>query len=339
MAAPLILFAPSSGAAIGGGHVMRSGALALQLKALGADCRFAVGDLGASILQRFYPGAFEVEPQPQGDPRSLPALAQALDPAAVVLDDYAADAAAEQTLAAPGRLLMAVDDLADRPHAVDLLLDPGYGRAAADYAALAPGAQVLAGPTYALLRPGFDADTTPPAGPLRRLFLSFGLSDVEGVTACAAGLARTVLPDVALDVALAAEAPSLPSLRARAAAGEAIALHVDTPDVASLMRGADAALGAGGSSVWERCALGLPSLAVVVADNQRPLIGALQAQGVVIGCDLHASDFEACFVAGLEALRDPGRRRILAERSRALCDGRGAERAARALLARISRLS
>ena len=288
--------------------------------------------------RRRYPGAFGVEPRPQGDPRSLAALAQALDPAAVVLDDYAADAVAERMLAAPGRVLMAVDDLADRPHAVDLLLDPGYGRDAADYAALAPGAQVLAGPAYALLRPGFGGDATAPVdGPLRRLFVSFGLSDVEGVTARAAGLARMVLPDVALDVALAAEARSLPLLRARANAGEPIALHVDTPDVAGLMRRADAALGAGGSSVWERCALGLPSLAVVVADNQRPLIEALQAQGVVIGCDLHASDFEARFVAGLEALRDPGRRRTLAERSRALCDGRGAERAARALLARIRR--
>ena len=327
-----IVLAPACGPEVGGGHVMRSAALATALSAQGCACTFAVGPEGAAILERFFPGAFATANVRRGDGAALAALAAALVARAVVVDDYAADAELERRLAAPGRVLVAVDDLSDRPHAVDLLFDPGPERRVADYADLAPGAEVRVGPAYALLRPGFAAPASrPPAPVLRRLFVSFGLSDVGGVAARAVRLARRINPRLAFDVALSADAPSRRILEGEAG----VALHIETPDVLALMLKADAALGAGGSGAWERAALGLPSLTVVVADNQRPAIDALFRADAVIACDLRAPDFEAAFTRGLADLASPEVRTRLSARSRALCDGRGAERAADAILAAV----
>ena len=169
--------------------------------------------------------------------------------------------------------------------------------------------------------------------------MSFGLSDVGRVAERAVGLIRARAPTLALDVVLGADAASLPGLKARARTDPALALHVDTADVAALMARADAAVGAGGSGVWERCAGGLPSLAVIVADNQRPLVGALAARGATLACDLLGPDFDSRFAEAFDALYDASVRDGLAAKAHALCDGRGAARVAQALLAMIRRRS
>ncbi len=52
--------------------------------------------------------------------------------------------------------------------------------------------------------------------------------------------------------------------------------------MAELMSQADLAIGASGSSSWERCALGLPTINYVIADNQKPIAKELAKNGASI---------------------------------------------------------
>ena len=324
-----VLFLPASGEGVGGGHVLRCLALAQALRAAGAVCVFCVESAGARLVERFGEGV-------EGMPRDRPLAAIAEDVAAdaVVVDDYGLAADGEAGLPSARRLLAVIDDLADRPHRADLVIDPGYGRTPADYAPLLPPhARVLAGPRYALLRPAF-AQAQPIAlrSAVHRAFVSFGLADPGGITARAATALLHALPDVHFDLALGAAAQSLPRLRRMAQAEPRLHLHVEA-DTAALMAGCDMAVGAGGSSTWERAVLGLPSLSVIVADNQSALARALAAKGAQLTLDAADPDFDAVLARSAVGLAgDMALRRRLAQTSRGLCDGQGARRAAAAML-------
>jgi spore coat polysaccharide biosynthesis predicted glycosyltransferase SpsG len=114
-------------------------------------------------------------------------------------------------------------------------------------------------------------------------------------------------------------------------------LHVDTPHMARLTAEADIGIGAPGSSTWERCVLGLPSLLVVLADNQRPAARAMADRGAALVADLADPEFDASFDRGLmRLLRDADMRRDLARASAEVCDGLGAGRTAEAFLTLIA---
>lgn len=318
MTFPLILFLPDFGPAIGGGHVMRSLTLARALNALGARCAFAVNEDTAALLSAFNDGAVEV--WPEGAWREQPAVA--------VVDNYALTAADERALAARGVKVAAMDDIG-RVHDCDLVIDPGLGRTAADY----PGrTQVLAGPQYALLRPEFTE--TAPHRTGGRVLVSLGLTDVGGITAYVLAKLATAEGWSAIDVVLGSGAESLEYVREAAAHDPRIRLHVETKAMARLTAEADLAIGAGGGSVWERACLGLPTLLLILAENQRPMAQRLAAEGAVLALDVADPDFDAQFDAELAILlTDAELRASLSARSRGLCDGQGAARVARAILA------
>jgi UDP-2,4-diacetamido-2,4,6-trideoxy-beta-L-altropyranose hydrolase len=328
-----VLFAPAAGRGVGGGHVMRCLTLAEALAARGATCIFAVNADGQEIIDRFGGGRFEA----QNSGLDTLLRTQAFD--TLVIDNYALSADQERPLRGFVRTLAVIDDLADRPHLADLLIDSAYRRERADYdGLLLDTAERLVGPAYALVKSTFGqhraaALARPIAQTPQRLFLAFGLSDVGGIAGRAAAAVRARHPDVHIDLALASNAQSASSLKARAETDPALYLHVDATNIADLMASADLAIGAGGASTWERACLGLPTLALIVADNQRPTIQRLATDGALLAVDLRDEAFEAAFDRALNRLWAPDLRSVLRRRSSALCDGLGAERVADALLA------
>lgn len=250
----------------------------------------------------------------------------------LVVDHYALDVRWEHALRHSCHRLLVIDDLADRAHDCDLLLDQNLGRNLDDYVKLLPPhCTVLVGPKYALLRPEFARlrakSLARRASPqLAHFLISLGGVDKDNATgAVLAALPHVGLPaECRITVVMGSQAPSLKSVRQQVKTMPWKAeLLIDVQDMATLMVDCDLAIGAAGSSSWERCCLGVPTVLVMLADNQRSGAQALQAAGcaVLLG---EAVDIpfrlEAC------VRRAAGSMVELTQRSSRISAGDGAER-------------
>ena len=324
---PAILFVCDAGPDVGGGHVMRSLTLAQALTDAGATCAFLARPAVDSVLATFAPETLRT------------VAAEPFD--AVVFDHYGLSAPDHRALAR-GRPTLVIDDLANRPLEADLVLDAGPARRAEDYAGLTPpGAVLLLGPNYAPVRPAFPAlreaalARRVAGGPVRRILISLGLTDVGGITGRVVDLLLPRLGDIVLDVAVGSGAPSLPRLRALE--DPRLVLHIDTQDMPRLTLNADLAIGAGGSTSWERCVLALPTLTLILADNQIAAAMALEAAGASPSLDVSTGTFEAAFRTQIDRLIDDAElRAALSTASAQVCDGGGAQRVATTFRARIA---
>jgi UDP-2,4-diacetamido-2,4,6-trideoxy-beta-L-altropyranose hydrolase len=343
---PAILFACDAGPVTGGGHLMRSLTLAEALAAAGARCSFVETPAVKALLDIYAP---LMDRTPAGSGREEDLIAAVRTAAAydaVVFDHYGLDAQAHQAGAA-GRPVLVIDDLANRPLQADLVLDSGPDRRAEDYQGrVPPGTELLLGPGHAPVRPAFAAlrpatlarrlDPDPP----RRVLVSLGLGDLGAITGQVVEAILPLCEDLALDVALGAAAPSRSKVAALALVYSHVTLHIDSQDMAGLASRADLAIGAGGSSSWERCVLGLPSLLLILADNQRAAARSLETAGAVLALEAMGQDPA---LAG--ALREDFCTLVQESRLRmgmslaaaGICDGQGAARTADAFLARIAR--
>lgn len=362
-----VVFRSDASVEIGTGHVIRCLTLAQALAAEGHRCRFLCRDLPGHLGARITAEGFALTLLPAPDSRaSLPhgpderpegpahagwaAVPWRQDAAEtraaaggadwLILDHYAFDAAWEAAAMPPGARLMVIDDLADRAHLADLLLDQNLGRRPADYDALMPaGAERLIGPRHALLRPAFAAarpaalaERAARGHRLRHVLVTMGGIDLPNVTGAALA-ALAARPGLRATVVMGAHAPALEAVRAQAAAMPVPAeVLVNTPDMAALMAKADLAIGAGGGTAWERCALGLPSLIAVLADNQAPAAAALQAAGAALSLErAGAPGFAARLEQALDRMADPGALGAMSAAAAGVTDGRGVARVLAAL--------
>jgi UDP-2,4-diacetamido-2,4,6-trideoxy-beta-L-altropyranose hydrolase len=340
MTGPRILFVVDAGARVGGGHVMRSLTLAQALEAEGCAVAFVGPPAMADVLDAFAPQVRR-RISPTAEPWDLASTVAAEDFEAIVFDHYGLGEPEHRALAGD-RPVMAIDDLADRPLGADVVLDSGPARKAEDYSGLVPvNTRLLLGPQFAPVRPEFAALREKALAwrgePVHRILVSMGLTDVGGVTAQVVERLRPRIGgDIGVDIVLGSGAESLPGLTKIARRDTRLLLHVDVPHMARLAAEADIAIGGAGSSAWERCTLGLPSLQVVLADNQRAAAQALADRGAALNVDLAAPDFDLQFDRALmRLLRDAELRRSLAGASAVLCAGLGAARTAQAFMARI----
>jgi UDP-2,4-diacetamido-2,4,6-trideoxy-beta-L-altropyranose hydrolase len=323
---------------------MRCLTLARALAERGAECAFVESRAAAPILRRFgWPQPTLLAMVAADTLDELVAwgrqFADRFEADIVVLDHYGAGWREETALRGLHRQIVVIDDLANRRHACDLLVDPGFGRRRADYARLVrETCSILVGPSNALIRPEF-AQARPRAlsrrarhDPVRRALISFGLTDVGEITGRVLETLAGRPDDLRLDVVLAPGAPSWEAVAARANADRRIHLHEDA-DMVALTADCDAAIGAGGSSVWERACLGLPSLTLILADNQAVMADRLGEDGATLAVDARAPGLEAALIHDWERLTDDAALRwSLTQRSSDLCDGRGADHVADAVL-------
>ena len=249
----------------------------------------------------------------------------------VVVDHYALGAAWERRVAAAGRCILAIDDLADRDHACQVLLDQNEVPAAdRRYTGRVPdNCVMLLGPRYALLRPEYAeyrARVHRNGHAPRRVFVFFGGGDPAGLSRLAVdALSDDRLRHLDVDV-VCGSAAAADALR-RASGRDRLRVHPPQSHLADLMAGADLAIGASGSTTWERLCLGLRSVVVTVADNQLEVARWLSARGLVrlVGAagTVTAADLRDAVLDEIAAPRHAAVREGMA-----LCDGRGASRVA-----------
>lgn len=284
-----VMIRADASVALGSGHVMRCLTLAGSLRDAGHEVAFisceAPGHLNEAVEQAGYP-VFRLPPS---SPRESEQVAEILARMGgvdwLVVDHYAWSTAQETPLRALARRILVIDDLADRPHDCDVLLDQNLcdGMESRYDARLPEGCRKLLGPRYALLRPEFHrakARVSARHAEIQRLLIFFGGGDAPNVTEKALeAVSRIADRSFALDVVVGASNPHVDRLRTCWGALPGIAFHAPARDMADLMAGADLALGAGGTATWERCYLGLPALLLSIADNQVPLARAVAEAG------------------------------------------------------------
>lgn len=324
-----IIFRADASRAIGGGHVMRCLTLADHFRAVGWSVGFATIAESLNVVPRLKSVA-ELLVSP--DARALDAAAlQSRWPSGCdvfVVDHYSLDAAYERSWRAFARHIVVIDDLANRPHDCDLLIDSNFGRQAGDYTALVPAdALLLIGAGYAMLRPEFAthrAEALARRAMLKkvdRILVSLGLTDIGGITARIVQALIEIEGTFSIDVVIGHAAASRPVLEEIAAKTPRVFLHVDPPDMAALMSDTDLAIGAGGTTSWERCCLGLPTIVLVLADNQKSIAEKLADAGAVRLAQEGTIAGEADALIG-----DAGKLCEMSRKAAEICDGLGTQR-------------
>ena len=209
----------------------------------------------------------------------------------IVVDHYALDCRWEKLLRKTAKKVMVIDDIADRKHDCDVLLDQNfYSDMDTRYTDKVPEhCRLLLGPRYALLRDEFRKkreQVKPRNGPVERVFVFFGGVDVENYTKCTIDvLSGLDLSDIHVDVVIGAQHPFREQIESACALYK-FSCHVQTDKIAELMAQADLAIGAGGAATWERCCLGLPTLVIGTADNQKRQIADAARDGLIYSPDL-----------------------------------------------------
>ncbi|QNI46796.1 UDP-2,4-diacetamido-2,4,6-trideoxy-beta-L-altropyranose hydrolase [Synechococcus sp. A15-60] len=352
---------------IGSGHVIRCRTLARELQRRGAEvcflCRRQPGDLIGLLEQEFQVLALPEQPlvaceglegsdlygawlgctQEQDAAQCLEVLAVAgINRISwIVADHYGLDVSWEEQLVAglpgtdAGPQLLVIDDLADRPHQADLLLDQNFfGEATHQrYQDLVPPqCRQLLGPHYALLGPEY-AQLHPlvvPRTELRQVLVFFGGVDPSNLTGRALeALMDPPLADLAVDVVLGLQSPHRQPVAELVARRPHTTLHGPLPSLAGLIARADLAIGAGGATTWERSCLRLPTLVVAIAANQLPFAEALDQAGHLqllgVGASVTAEQIRSALLARMTESKPE-------KAAPALTDGWGALRLSMAML-------
>lgn len=351
-----VVFRTDASLQIGTGHVMRCLALAQALRTRGAECEFICREHKGHLLDLLSAQGFvthrlaaSVSGSPSSDvvthaawlgvdwetdARECSHVLDASDsPDWLVVDHYALDARWELAVKPANSRLLVIDDLADRKHACNVLIDQNLGSHVQSYVGLVPTeCCVLAGPLYAMLRPEFavfrDKNLIKRRAPaLQNILVTMGGVDAPNATGKALSvLGKALLPSgCRITVVMGASAPWLDAVKKQA---EEMPIKTEVlvgiSDMAERMADADLAIGAAGSTSWERCCLGLPSFLVQLADNQRTVLGLLNAAGAAVASDMN--DFEAHLLLFLDSGLIEKRLAVMAECAASITDGRGMAR-------------
>lgn len=305
-----IVFRVDASLQIGSGHVMRCLTLAEELRERGGECFFVSREHHGNLLKLIRQRKFQAVCLPLAESDSLSwlgapwevdadqtiAALRTISPRWLIVDHYAIAEQWEQVVRPFCGGVMVIDDLANRPHLCDLLLDQNLGRSKGDYRGyLNTSCKLFVGPKYALLHPDF-AQWREYSLARRRTRSCFGnlLITMGGVDANnATGLIIEALascqlpPESTITIVMGSTAPWLQQVSNKLTLLPwKTELKVGVNNMAQLMAKADLCIGAAGSSSWERCVLGLPSILVCLADNQKSVIEALSSYGAAISLDL-----------------------------------------------------
>lgn len=293
----VIVFRTDASLKIGSGHVMRCISLAYELQKKGAIVKFVTrnffGNLDDLIVKKGFEvlslSAKSIKYSGNSNEKYANWLGVSQDQDAletinairkvyadwIIVDHYAIDREWEEKLSPYSKKIMVIDDLSNRQHHCDVLLDQNYINDISRYDNLVPkDATKFLGPRYALLRKEFrEENQKKPINiySVNSIFIFFGASDLHNLTSLSIkALTQKGLENLSVIVLVGSANSHLTEIKKLVKERPNTELHIQVENVAKLMRLCDLAIGAGGSTTWERMAIGLPSIVVTVADNQVP---------------------------------------------------------------------
>jgi UDP-2,4-diacetamido-2,4,6-trideoxy-beta-L-altropyranose hydrolase len=333
-----VVFRVDASLEMGTGHVMRCLTLANELKQQNHEIVFICRELtGNLILLIKYPvlvlpknDNFQSDglylnwlgaTQEQDAEQTIKVIPKNTD--LLIVDSYALDEIWHKKLIPYTKKIMVIDDLADRQFDCDVLLNQNLGTQIKDYKDKVPNVcELLLGCDYALLRPEFPnlrenaLIKRKNTKVIKNILISMGGSDITNKTY---DILQEVSDDLNIVVILGGVSPHNKMIKNYAKSKKNVKVIVDADNISRLMFDADLAIGAGGSTSWERCCLGLPTLLYVLAENQRKIAGNLEELGAVKIVDNLKVNLQ-------NILNNFSFWQIMSEKAQTVCDGIGVKR-------------
>lgn len=303
---------------IGSGHLMRCLTLAENLKENGACITFICRDVEGSLVHLVQQAGYNVEIlMPEKEPVLITDkvphalwlettwdkdVKQTIDVFRrlnshadwLIVDHYSLDHRWESAVRAYTKKIMVIDDLADRVHDCDVLLDQNlYKQMEGRYQGLVPDyCQKLLGPEFALLRPEFlevRKNLKKRDESITRILVFYGGSDITDETSKALDAIKSIeIPSIKIDVVVGKTNPYKSQIEQICSEIPNTTYYCQVNNMAELMAAADLAIGAGGTATWERCFLGLPSIVTVIAENQVTTVEAVAERKAIINLGWHS---------------------------------------------------
>jgi UDP-2,4-diacetamido-2,4,6-trideoxy-beta-L-altropyranose hydrolase len=331
-----LLFRTDASLTMGTGHVMRCIALAQACQDAGGSATFVMAESTPGIQAKLAEESCEAFPiacvvASEDDSRQTASLARKNRAEWIVVDGYQFGGDYQRALKADGFKVLFLDDYGHASHySADLVLNQNAQADEGTYSTREPYTRLLLGPDYCLLRHefarwrGWKREIAPVGS---KVLVTMGGSDPDNVTEIViAALQR--LPDLEATIVVGGSNPHFDSLQRLASrGGQGFNLLRSVANMPELMAWADVAVSGAGSTCWEMCLLQLPMLLIDLADNQKPIAGALNKLGAAIhlGSTAYVTADEIAKRVG-NLLASENDRAVLSERCGRLVDGRGAER-------------
>jgi len=346
---------------IGAGHVMRCLALADELKKNGAIVRFICREYHGNLISLLRDKSMLVSElhthqhkennkefnferslgvtQEEDANQTIDILKNA-KPDWVIVDHYELNEVWEKMVSYYTSKIMVIDDLANQLHYCDALLDQTYGRSERDYDLYVPDNTILLlGAKYALLRSEFlqwrEYSLKRRASPeLKRVLINMGGTDPDNATGQVLRVIskNKLFNDIEIVVVMGATSPWLDKVKCQAEKmHNQIEVKVNVSNLAELMANSDLAIGAAGSSVWERCCLGLPSIIYKLAENQDFISLQLQANDVALFAG-EIDNIENSLLQNIDEISNIESLQRFSNKSKSISDGLGVKRVVEALL-------
>lgn len=312
-----VLIWASAGPKIGGGHVSRCRVLKTALELQGCDVDLNPLVTIESVTEFLKINSYDV----------------------LIVDDYSIDHIFERQCRQWVGHIVCIDDLANRQHDCDLLLDPTPGERYTKYQNIVPrSCKLLLGSQYALVASEFgkyrprSLEYRQSIGVIEKIIISFGATDPDDWSSSCLEALAPIMPQTKIHVTLTDMAPHLNFVREMCGAVGAT-LHVNSKDIAHLMADADLAIGACGGSSWERCCLGLPSIVGVIASNQEYVAKVLSEHHSAIVLSGNRREFSNKVFDAVDSIRlNQKLYKELSINAANLCDGNGARRVAESVI-------
>ena len=257
----------------------------------------------------------------------------------LVVDHYALDHLWESRLRKNTGKILVIDDLANRQHDCDVLIDQNfyhdmhsrYGKR------VSPATKLLLGPEYALLQPAFSylrENLRKRDGQVKNILVFFGGGDSFNCTELALdAIDNLAVHGFTVTVAIGGQHPSMASIKSRCHE-KTYSLEIQSTEIARLMTQADLSIGAGGVSTYERCCLGLPAIVIAIAENQEPIAEAVASLGAVdyLGkqADITCADIQDALASMLSS---PSTLVEMSENAQSIVDGKGVQRTCKEIAA------
>jgi len=337
---------------IGFGHIMRCLALAEELRDKGSEVIFITRDHQGNLGEYIQSNNFKVYmlPTPSksdlqqcfNEYEKLIGVKQEKDAEEtiqviknqtvdwLIVDHYSIDQIWEKNLRPYTKKIMVIDDLANRKHDCDLLLDQNYIHDESRYDKLtSDNTTKLLGPKYALLRKIFmkyHKIKKQQKKELNRVFVFFGGSDLNNLTTTTLKvLEKADLQYLFIEVVIGATNLHQEEIKEYVSSNPRVKLHVQTDNIAEIMSNADISIGAGGSNTWERMVVGLPCLVVTTAENQVSFTRELHKDGYInwLGTS-HKINQQIIHDALLDAVNDMQKMHEQSKKGKQLVKGNGA---------------